>query len=53
MHTDLARRSMLLAGTVGNFEAAFGTQLHQYSYPEGTYRGRTGTVTVPASLGDV
>jgi len=53
VHTDLARRSVLLAGTVTEFGAAFGTQLHQYSYPEGTYRGRTGAVTVPAPLGDI
>jgi len=53
VHTDLARRSVLLAGTAAGFGAAFGTQLHQYSYPEGTYRGRTGTVTVPAPLSDI
>ncbi len=53
VHTDLARRSVLLAGTTTEFGAAFGTQLHQYSYPEGTYRGRTGPVTVPAPLGDI
>jgi kumamolisin len=53
VQSSAARRSVLLAGTAAEFEAAFGTRLHQYSYPEGTYRGRTGTVTVPAPLGDI
>lgn len=53
VHSSAAERSVQLAGTAAAFEAAFGTQLHQYSYPEGTYRGRTGTVTVPAPLGDI
>jgi kumamolisin len=53
VHSSAAERSVQLAGTAAAFEAAFGTQLHQYSYPEGTYRGRTGAVTVPAPLGDI
>jgi kumamolisin len=53
VHSSVAQRSVLLAGTTTEFEAAFGTRLHQYSYPEGTYRGRTGAVTVPAPLGDI
>ncbi len=53
VHTDLAQRSVLLAGPAAAFEAAFGTKLHQYSYPEGTYRGRTGPITVPTALDDI
>ncbi|MGI4740541.1 MAG: S53 family peptidase [Janthinobacterium lividum] len=53
VHASVAQRSVLLAGSIAEFEAAFGTRLHQYSYPEGTYRGRTGAVTVPAPLGDI
>ncbi|WP_217275274.1 protease pro-enzyme activation domain-containing protein [Hymenobacter sp. BRD128] len=53
MHTDPGCREVQLAGTAAEFEAAFGTQLHQYTYPEGTYRGRTGPVTVPAALSDI
>ena len=53
VQSSAAQRSVLLSGTAAEFEAAFGTRLHQYSYPEGTYRGRTGTVTVPAPLGDI
>lgn len=53
VHASVPERSVLLSGTAAEMEAAFGTQLHQYSYPEGTYRGRTGVVTVPAALGDI
>ena len=53
VHADAGRCSLVLAGTAANFSAAFGTELHQYSYPEGTYRGRTGTLTVPTDLGDI
>ena len=53
VHADAGRRSVVLAGTVAHFNEAFGTELHQYSYPAGTYRGRTGTLTVPAALGDI
>ncbi|RZK62969.1 MAG: hypothetical protein EOO59_01090, partial [Hymenobacter sp.] len=53
VHTSVAERSVQLAGTTAEFEAAFGARLHQYSYPEGTYRGRTGVVTVPAALGAI
>ena len=53
VQVDTARRSVLLAGPAAAFAAAFGTQLHLYSYPEGTYRGRTGPVTVPAPLGSI
>jgi kumamolisin len=53
VHTDLACRSVVLAGTAAEFGIAFGTQLHQYNYPQGTYRGRTGAVTVPEPLGDI
>ncbi|RZK57358.1 MAG: peptidase S53, partial [Hymenobacter sp.] len=53
VHTDAARRSVTLAGTPASMEAAFGTQLHQYYGDTGTYRGRTGVLTVPGSLGDI
>lgn len=45
-----ARRSVLLSGTVRAAEAAFGVTLDDYEYPQGTYRGRTGPVSVPAAL---
>lgn len=43
-----ARRTVILSGTVAQFCAAFGVQLHHVSYPGGTYRGRTGGIYLPA-----
>jgi kumamolisin len=48
-----ARRTAILAGTVENLNSAFGVSLKTYSYPDGTYRGRTGLVHIPAELGDI
>jgi kumamolisin len=48
-----ARRSVILAGTVVDFNRAFGVDLQTYSYPAGTYRGRTGPVQIPAELASV
>jgi len=48
-----ARRSVILAGTVANFNRAFGVSLKTYAYPNGTYRGRTGPVQVPVELATV
>ncbi len=48
-----ARRSVILAGTVANFNRAFGVSLKTYAYPNGTYRGRTGPVRVPVELATV
>ncbi|HXW92812.1 MAG TPA: S53 family peptidase [Terriglobales bacterium] len=48
-----SRRSVILAGTVADFDRAFGVSLQIYAYPRGTYRGRTGPVQVPAELGTV
>jgi len=45
-----ARRTLRLAGTVAQFEAAFAVQLMRYAHPEGDYRGRTGSITLPAEL---
>jgi kumamolisin len=47
------RRSVVLSGTVEQFSAAFSVQLNQCSHPEGTYRGRTGGIQLPAELDGV
>jgi kumamolisin len=47
---DAARRSVVLSGTVADCEAAFSVTLHQYDYAAGSYRGRTGSVCLPAQL---
>ena len=48
-----ARRSVVLSGTVGELSAAFGVTLTKYEHPSGPYRGRTGSVQVPAELGPI
>jgi kumamolisin len=54
VHTSPARRSVILSGTVDKFEAAFGVKLEQYEHAtRGTFRGRTGSVSVPADLDKV
>jgi len=46
-----ARRSVVLRGTVGAFSRAFETKLERYEHPtKGSYRGRTGTLTIPTEL---
>jgi kumamolisin len=48
-----ARRSVILSGTVVDLNRAFGVSLKTYSYPGGTYRGRTGWVRVPSDIAPV
>ncbi|HZQ20421.1 MAG TPA: S53 family peptidase [Terriglobales bacterium] len=50
---DAARRMVKLGGTVEAFNQAFGTSLRRYQHASGTYRCRTGAVTVPAEIADV
>jgi len=47
---DAARRSVMLSGTVADFNKAFGQKLKTYSYARGTYRGREGFVKIPAEF---
>jgi kumamolisin len=48
-----ARRSVMLAGTVTDFNKAFGVNLKTYAYAAGTYRGRTGSIQIPAELAGI
>jgi kumamolisin len=50
-HPD--RRTVILSGTVEHFNAAFSIELKQYSHPQGTYRGRVGSIQLPAELDGV
>jgi kumamolisin len=45
-----ARRTVVLSGTVQQFCNAFSVQLHQFEDAQGTYRGRTGAIQLPAEL---
>ncbi len=48
-----AGRLVKLAGTVESIGAAFGTQVQKYHYQGTTYRGRTGTLSIPAELDSI
>jgi kumamolisin len=50
---SLSRRSVMLSGTVEEFNKAFQVKLKTYAYPKGTYRGRTGFVKIPEYLADI
>ncbi len=50
---DRAARTVKLAGTVQAFNKAFETTLRRCEHPTGTYRCRTGQLTVPADLDGV
>jgi kumamolisin len=49
---DLARRSVVLSGTVANMNEAFGTRIQLYQSDVGIFRGRTGQLLVPTTVAD-
>ncbi len=44
---EFARRTVMLSGTVSNMQKAFQVELNEYSHSNGSFRGRTGTISVP------
>src|SRR5215831_17851655 len=50
---DRASRMVKLNGTVEDFSSAFGVDLRRLRHGSGTYRCRTGNLTIPASLGSI
>jgi kumamolisin len=50
---DPARRALRLEGTVAQMSEAFGVSLGNYHLGTTTFRGRTGTISLPASLANV
>jgi len=50
---SVARRTVILSGTVTAMNQAFGVELKEYDHPSGRYRGRTGPIHIPADLQDV
>jgi kumamolisin len=49
-----ARKSVWLAGTVADMSAAFGVTLEEYDCPHGgTFRGRTGSISIPGDLNNI
>jgi kumamolisin len=53
MESSQARRSMVLSGTIAALSAAFGVALTNYEHPDGAFRGRTGSIYVPADLSGI
>jgi kumamolisin len=51
--TELARRTVVLSGSVSNFQKAFNVELKEYSHPKGNFRGRIGAISVPAEYSDI
>ncbi len=51
--TELARRTVLVSGTVAQFQKAFNVELKEYSHPKGNYRGRVGAISVPSDYADI
>lgn len=48
---SVAKRRVLVEGTIGDISKAFGVQLNEYVHPEtGRFRGRVGQIHVPADL---
>jgi kumamolisin len=45
-----ARRTVVLSGTVAQFNAAFNVQLQQMQHGTCSYRGRSGSIELPAAL---
>jgi kumamolisin len=53
VETNAARRSVLLSGDAKAMSAAFGVTLQQVEHEGGSYRGRSGPITVPMALADI
>jgi kumamolisin len=50
--SDAARRSVIVRGPASAINQAFATQLHDYAYAGGTYRGHAGAVGLPDAIAD-
>lgn len=53
VEADLARRTVKLSGRVADLSAAFGVKLQRYKAGAVSYRGRTGSLTIPGELGGI
>src|SRR5579871_236390 len=49
-YSDAVRRTVILSGTVAQFEAAFAVELQRFEHAGGSYRGRVGALQIPAEL---
>jgi kumamolisin len=53
VEANIARRTVVVSGTVQQMNSAFGVELAKYDSPRGTYRGREGPVHLPVDLVDI
>jgi kumamolisin len=53
VESSAARRSVVLSGDAKSLSAAFGVTLQQFEHDAGTYRGRTGPISVPADMAGI
>ena len=53
VESSAARRSVVLSGTATTLSVAFGATLQQYEHDGGTFRGRTGPISVPVDLAGI
>jgi kumamolisin len=51
--SELARRTVMVSGTVSNLQKAFRVELREYSHAKGNFRGRVGSISVPAEYADI
>jgi kumamolisin len=51
LEANLARRAVVLEGTLDALGTAFGTSFQLYRAASGTYRGRVGSLSVPSHIG--
>lgn len=50
---EVLRRTVTLAGTAAALEKAFGIELNQFEFEDGSYRSYGGTVQMPEDLADI
>ncbi len=53
LDTDTARRSVIVRGPTAAINKAFSTELKEYTYPRGVYRGHDGAVNLPEPLAEI
>jgi subtilase family serine protease len=53
VETSAARQTVVLSGTVGQMNAAFGVNLGHYQTADQEYRGREGFIHVPVKLANI
>jgi len=56
LEVSLARRSLILSGTIAQFSRSFGVELKRFEHPSAkgrSFRGRSGSIYIPASLSQI